>query len=163
MRVSVETIYRWICGCRDGRYKLSPFTPGLGMQATLAAKLVMGQGRRVLPGRIDIGERPEIVAKRARWRLGGRPRLCFQGQSGTGLLAMNVKAVFCCWPRWKTRQPPHSMARLLAACSIFRLCSAKHLRLTTVRKRPDSRNLRRQQAWSDLLLYATITPAARCQ
>ena len=64
MRVSVETIYRWIYAAAEmGDISYRHLRRARRRRRPQSR---YGQGRRVLPGRIDIGERPEIVAKRAR-------------------------------------------------------------------------------------------------
>ncbi len=65
MRISTETIYRWIYAAAlvgDTSYRYLRHA-----RRRCRAQTRYHQGRRVIPGRIDIAQRPEIVARRSRF------------------------------------------------------------------------------------------------
>lgn len=65
MRISAETIYRWIyTTARSGGYSRSHLRRGRNRRRP---RTQYGQGKRFAPERVGIAERPEVVADRARF------------------------------------------------------------------------------------------------
>jgi IS30 family transposase len=65
MRISTETIYRWAyTAARHGGKIHQHLRRG---RSRRRSQTCYGQGKRFFPGRVGIAERPEIVAKRARF------------------------------------------------------------------------------------------------
>jgi IS30 family transposase len=87
MRISAETIYRWVyLDARQGgdlRSHLRRRHPKRRQQKRY------GSGRRFIPGRVSIDQRPAIVATRE--RLGDWEGDTVEGAKGTGALATHVE------------------------------------------------------------------------
>ena len=88
MRISHETIYRWIY--LDSRNKgRSPPSSHDGVTNTAGDRSAYGSGRRFIPGRVSIDLRPPVVATRERF--GDWEGDTMEGGKGTGHLATHVE------------------------------------------------------------------------
>ena len=88
MRISTETIYRWVYGAADvGDASYRHLRRGRKRRRQQAR---YSQGRRVVPGRVDITERPQIVADRA-WFGDWEADLVIASKGKTALVSCNER------------------------------------------------------------------------
>jgi transposase, IS30 family len=87
MRVSTETIYRWIY--RDASQGGSLFACLCRQHKKRRRQRRYGTGRGLIPGRISIDERPEVVATRQRF--GDWEGDTVEGAKGSGNIATHVE------------------------------------------------------------------------